>query len=80
MSRFLIWLVRLYQRFISPLTPPSCRYHPTCSNYMVEALQKHGAKGFLVGLARIGRCHPFVEGGEDPVPDTFSLKRHSLDK
>lgn len=80
MSRFLIWLVRLYQRFISPLTPPSCRYHPTCSNYMVEALQKHGAKGFLMGLARIGRCHPFVEGGEDPVPDTFSLKRHSLNK
>lgn len=80
MSRFLIWLVRLYQRFISPLTPPSCRYHPTCSNYMVDALQKHGAKGFLMGLARIGRCHPFVEGGEDPVPDTFSLKRHSLDK
>lgn len=80
MSRFLIWLVRLYQRFISPLTPPSCRYHPTCSNYMVEALQKHGAKGFLMGLARIGRCHPFVEGGEDPVPDTFSLKGHSSDK
>lgn len=77
MSRLLIWLVRLYQRFISPLSPPSCRYRPTCSNYMIEALQKHGAKGFLMGLARIGRCHPFVEGGEDPVPDTFSLKRNS---
>lgn len=76
MSRFLIWLVRLYQCFISPLTPPSCRYHPTCSQYMIEALQKHGAKGFLMGLARIGRCHPFVEGGEDPVPDVFSLRRN----
>ncbi|MGT2753484.1 membrane protein insertion efficiency factor YidD [Streptococcus ovis] len=76
MSRFLIWLVRLYQRFISPLSPPSCRYHPTCSQYMIEALQKHGAKGFLMGLARIGRCHPFVEGGEDPVPDVFSLRRN----
>ena len=76
MSRFLIWLVRLYQRFISPLTPPSCRYHPTCSQYMIEALQKHGAKGFLMGLARIGRCHPFVEGGDDPVPDVFSLRRN----
>ncbi|MGT2710867.1 membrane protein insertion efficiency factor YidD [Streptococcus oriscaviae] len=76
MSRLLIGLVRLYQRLISPLFPPTCRYHPTCSNYMIEALNKHGLKGFLMGLARIGRCHPFVEGGEDPVPDHFSLKRN----
>lgn len=76
MSRLLIGLVRLYQRLISPLFPPTCRYHPTCSNYMIEALNKHGLKGFLMGLARIGRCHPFVEGGEDPVPDYFSLKRN----
>lgn len=78
MSRILIFLVRLYQRWISPLFPPSCRYQPTCSAYMIEALQKHGIKGFLMGLARIGRCHPFVEGGEDPVPDTFSLKRQQM--
>lgn len=76
MSRLLIGLVRLYQRLISPLFPPTCRYHPTCSNYMIEALNKHGLKGFFMGLARIGRCHPFVEGGEDPVPDHFSLKRN----
>lgn len=76
MTRLLIGLVRLYQRFISPLTPPSCRYHPTCSAYMVEALQRHGLKGFLMGMARILRCHPFVEGGEDPVPPYFSLKRY----
>lgn len=77
MKRFLIWLVRLYQRFISPLFPPSCRYRPTCSAYMIQALEKHGSKGFLMGLARILRCHPFVEGGEDPVPDHFSLRRNS---
>ncbi|WP_373713674.1 membrane protein insertion efficiency factor YidD [Streptococcus sp.] len=77
MKRILIWLVRLYQRFISPLFPPSCRYQPTCSAYMIQALEKHGSKGFLMGLARILRCHPFVEGGEDPVPDHFSLKRNS---
>lgn len=76
MTTILISLVRFYQKFISPLFPPSCRYHPTCSAYMIEALQKHGLKGFLMGLARIGRCHPFVEGGEDPVPDHFSLRRN----
>lgn len=77
MKQILIWLVRLYQRFISPLTPPSCRYRPTCSAYMIQALEKHGAKGFLMGLARILRCHPFVEGGDDPVPDHFSLRRNT---
>ena len=77
MKQFLIWLVRLYQRFISPLFPPSCRYRPTCSAYMIQALEKHGSKGFLMGIARILRCHPFVEGGEDPVPDHFSLRRNT---
>lgn len=76
MRTLLIWLVRLYQKIISPLTPPTCRYRPTCSNYMIEALEKHGAKGFLMGIARILRCHPLVQGGEDPVPDYFSLKRN----
>lgn len=77
MTKLLIGLVRFYQKCISPLFPPSCRYQPTCSSYMIEALQKHGLKGFLMGLARIGRCHPFVDGGLDPVPDRFSLKRNS---
>ncbi|MBF0819662.1 membrane protein insertion efficiency factor YidD [Streptococcus acidominimus] len=80
MTSILIALVRLYQRFISPLFPPSCRYRPTCSSYMIEALQKHGLKGFLMGLARILRCHPFVAGGSDPVPDTFSLKRQQVEE
>lgn len=72
----LISLVRLYQTYISPLFPASCRYRPTCSNYMIEAIEKHGFKGVLMGLARILRCHPFVQGGEDPVPDHFSLRRN----
>lgn len=80
MTTILIGLVRLYQRFISPLFPPSCRYQPTCSSYMIEALKKHGLKGFLMGMARILRCHPFVAGGKDPVPDTFSLKRQQADE
>ncbi|WKF66199.1 membrane protein insertion efficiency factor YidD [Streptococcus equi] len=74
----LIAPVRAYQKYISPLFPPSCRYQPTCSAYMITAIEKHGAKGVLMGLARLLRCHPFDAGGEDPVLDTFSLKRHFI--
>lgn len=64
-----IWLVRGYQRYISPLTPPSCRYMPTCSQYTIEALQKHGLlKGGWLSLKRIGSCHPWGGSGYDPVP------------
>lgn len=71
-------LIRFYQKAISPLTPPSCRYRPTCSQYMLEAVQRFGSfKGFLMGLARILRCHPWAPGGYDPVPDHFSLRRSS---
>lgn len=77
MKWILMMLVRGYQRFISPLFPPTCRYSPTCSTYMLTAIQKHGAiKGTLMGTARIFRCNPFVHGGYDPVPDYFSLKRN----
>lgn len=76
MKKILMLLVRGYQKRISPLFPPSCRYYPTCSNYTMDALDKHGAlKGSLMSIARILRCHPFVEGGIDPVPDHFTLKR-----
>ena len=77
--KLLIAPVRFYQKFISPAFPPSCRYKPTCSAYMIEAIEKHGAKGVLMGIARILRCHPLVEGGEDPVPDRFSLHRNRND-
>lgn len=77
MKRLLISLVRQYQKYISPLTPPTCRFEPTCSNYMIEAIKKHGSiKGTLMGLSRILRCHPLSQSGRDPVPDKFSLKRN----
>lgn len=81
MKKIFIGLIRGYQRFISPLFPPSCRYYPTCSNYSVQAIQKHGAiKGSLMGIARILRCHPFVKGGYDPVPEQFSIRRNKEDE
>jgi len=61
-------LLRLYKRWISPLLPSACRYYPTCSEYMLEAVEKHGAlKGVWLGLKRLFRCHPFRAGGFDPV-------------
>ncbi|MBK0347324.1 membrane protein insertion efficiency factor YidD [Aerococcaceae bacterium zg-ZJ1578] len=73
--------VHLYQKYISPALPPSCRYYPSCSNYMLEAVEKHGAlKGGVMGVARICRCHPFVTGGRDEVPDYFTLRRNPNQK
>jgi putative membrane protein insertion efficiency factor len=67
--RLLLLLVRFYQLFISPLTPPSCRYSPTCSAYAAEAIGKYGAwRGGRLALRRIGRCHPWGGAGYDPVP------------
>ncbi|MGV3043043.1 membrane protein insertion efficiency factor YidD [Staphylococcus rostri] len=69
MKSIFISCIRFYQRFISPLTPPSCRFYPTCSNYAVEAIQVHGAlKGSWLAIKRILKCHPFHKGGFDPVP------------
>lgn len=72
-KRILIWplvaLVRFYQLCISPLTPPSCRYTPTCSQYALEALRKYGPiKGLWLTLKRLLRCHPWGGSGYDPVP------------
>jgi putative membrane protein insertion efficiency factor len=69
LARFLMMMVRGYQLAISPLLPPACRYTPSCSQYAIEALGRHGAlKGSWLALRRIGRCHPFRRGGYDPVP------------
>jgi putative membrane protein insertion efficiency factor len=69
MKYFFLKLVRGYQRFISPMTPPSCRFSPTCSQYAYESIQKYGAiKGLWMSIKRVGRCHPFNPGGYDPVP------------
>ena len=69
MKLLLIGLVRGYRVFISPLFLPSCRFQPTCSQYAIEALDRHGAlKGSWLSTRRICRCHPFNAGGYDPVP------------
>lgn len=77
MKKVLVKAVRGYQRWISPALPPSCRYYPTCSTYMIQAIEKHGAaKGLAMGTARILRCHPFCTPGYDLVPEKFSLRRN----
>ena len=69
LERFLIALIRFYRAAISPWTPPSCRYQPTCSAYALEAIQVHGAvRGGWLAMKRIGRCHPWGGHGCDPVP------------
>lgn len=70
-TKLLVLLVEFYRVAISPYFPSSCRYQPTCSTYAIEALKKHGPlKGLWLALGRIGRCHPWSEGGHDPVPDS----------
>lgn len=64
-----LFLIKVYQTFISPLTPASCRYNPTCSHYSKEALKKHGVfKGGWLAMKRIFSCHPWGGSGYDPVP------------
>ena len=68
MTELAIALLRLYKRWISPMLPSACRYHPTCSEYMMDAIARYGVvRGVWMGVRRIGRCHPFHEGGFDPV-------------
>lgn len=68
-SRLLAAVIRGYQRFVSPAFPPSCRFHPSCSQYALEAITRHGAlKGSWLAVRRLARCHPFHPGGFDPVP------------
>ncbi len=69
MKKFVSSAIRFYQRQISPLSPPRCRYIPTCSEYALEAVEKYGAvKGSWLAAKRILRCNPFHKGGYDPVP------------
>lgn len=66
--RALVWLIGVYQRHVSPLKPPTCRFHPSCSEYAKLALLKHGLlKGGLLAAWRILRCNPFSKGGYDPI-------------
>lgn len=68
MTRALILLLDAYKRLISPWLPSACRFHPTCSTYMRDAVERYGAaRGVWLGLCRLARCHPFHPGGVDPV-------------
>jgi putative membrane protein insertion efficiency factor len=67
-KKLLIFIIKLYQKYISPLKRPSCRFYPTCSHYAAESIGKYGAlKGGVMALKRIFKCHPFHPGGYDPV-------------
>ncbi|OFX14633.1 MAG: membrane protein insertion efficiency factor YidD [Armatimonadetes bacterium RBG_19FT_COMBO_69_19] len=69
MTHILLVLIRVYQRFVSPYTPPSCRFYPSCSTYAVDAIARYGAwRGGYLAVRRLLRCHPFRAGGYDPVP------------
>ena len=69
MKEFLTKAIRFYQKRISPLFPPKCRYYPTCSHYALEAIVVHGVfKGMLLAIGRLMRCNIFFPGGVDPVP------------
>ncbi|MGZ5026311.1 MAG: membrane protein insertion efficiency factor YidD [Methylobacter sp.] len=75
MRFILIAIIRFYKYFISPLLGNRCRFYPSCSSYSLEALQLHGAIiGSYLTLKRLSKCHPFHEGGIDPVPEKFGNK------
>lgn len=78
MKDYLVRIIRFYQKHISPLFPPMCRYYPTCSHYAVEAIQVHGAfKGSVLSLLRLLRCNQLFKGGYDPVPPKKEKGRKS---
>jgi putative membrane protein insertion efficiency factor len=75
-SRFILWLLRLYKRLISPLLGPHCRFHPSCSDYARIAVTRFGPwRGSLLTGWRLLRCQPLCDGGEDPVPEHFHFPR-----
>lgn len=72
MKRFLVWMIGLYQRWISPMKAPCCRFYPSCSRYALESLERFGVlRGGLIALWRILRCNPWNKGGVDPVPEKW---------
>jgi putative membrane protein insertion efficiency factor len=76
MRQLLMWIIRAYQLVVSPMLGPRCRFYPSCSCYAHTAIERHGVlRGTWLGLRRILRCHPFTEGGYDPVPEKEQLRR-----
>lgn len=76
MKQLLIFIFRFYQKVISPLKPPTCRFYPTCSHYGIEAVKRFGAwKGGYLTVIRILKCHPFHPGGLDLVPETWADRK-----
>lgn len=74
-ARIALAVIRFYQRVISPLTPPACRFSPTCSHYTYQAIERFGIwRGGWLGLCRLSKCHPFHAGGADPVPEAGPVK------
>ena len=70
LRQLLLWIIRAYQLLVSPWLGPRCRFYPSCSCYAHAAIEQHGAlRGAWLALRRLLRCHPFNEGGYDPVPD-----------
>jgi len=69
-KKAILYMIKLYQKFLSPLKPASCRFYPTCSQYTFQAVSRFGVtKGIILGIRRILRCNPFFKGGYDPIPD-----------
>lgn len=81
MRRLILGLIRIYQLTLSPLLGSNCRFQPTCSAYATESIKKHGVlKGGYLSFRRLIKCHPFHEGGYDPVPDTVEDIKPKSDK
>ncbi|WP_227938544.1 membrane protein insertion efficiency factor YidD [Alkalihalobacillus deserti] len=75
MKRFFLLIITFYQRFISPLKPPTCRFYPTCSHYGLESIKRFGTlKGTWLTIKRIAKCHPFHPGGIDLVPEKDNME------
>lgn len=80
LRKVLMLFIRGYQRFVSPFTPPRCRFQPTCSHYAMDALDQYGAlKGTWLAVKRVLKCHPLHPGGWDPVPDPLTGKKVPLE-